>query len=174
MTGTAAGQYASFERVVSEAIDQYNTKHSTSFGFADVWNANSTRVELEVADDGGSLYTKYYPTYADTVSCQYFYNLATNADTTLTSGLRGSSYILTSTLNGVNPDGVGAVFAWEYGSGVTASGAAAVSAAQSAASSVSATSTGYPRLIMGCSDGMNTTNAMGKRYCFDVIGITLV
>lgn len=173
-TGTAAGQYATFEAVVTKALQQHATT-GEEYTFAQVWNSSTQTFSLTTTDGTtSSAYTKYYPTYADTVSRTYFYDLVTNSVTTLTSGLRSSSYLLLSTttpaLYGANPNGAGAVFAWWYGSDKATGTETAGAAAQRAAASVSSHT--YPRLIMGCEDGMGTTDAMGKRYPYDIVGVT--
>ncbi len=155
----ATTSYVSVEDVMSEAVDQYNDKYGKEYELSNLYTA-SKKMTLTVADDGGTTYTKYYPTYADIFSTKSFFGNALNTDLTLTSSL------LTST----NP--TGAVLAKSYGLATADSGAKASTAATAALAKESVTSA-YPRLITGCATDMTNTTAMGKRYVYDVTGITL-
>jgi hypothetical protein len=155
----ATTSYVSVEDVMNEAISQYNYDNKTKYTLANLYTA-SKKMTLTVADDGGTTYTKYYPTYADIFSTKSFFGGALNTNSTLTGSL------LTST----NP--TGAVLAKSYGLAATASGATASTAASAALAKESVTSE-YPRLITGCATDMTTSTAMGKRYVYDVTGITL-
>ena len=155
----ATTSYVSVENVMQTAVDQYNKKNRVSYKLSDLYDTSKT-MTLTVADDGGTTYTKYYPTYADIFSTKSFFGDALNTNATLTGSL------LTST----NP--TGAVLAKSYGLAATASGATASTAASAALAKESVTSA-YPRLITGCATDMTTSTAMGKRYVYDVTGITL-
>ena len=188
VTGTDAGQYASWDSILAKAVLQYNqaTYGSNTANYISVSavNAAATQQKLSLTATDGP-YTKYYPQGADLDGSAngrgYFYDLATNADTTLTSSLRSSTYALTSAVSGANPNGVGPVFAWVYYAGAAqtidngdgtftyeTAGDAAWDAANGAATSAS-----HPRLIMGCQDNWGTGDAMGKRYCSNITGIVL-
>lgn len=155
----ATTSYVSVEDVLNTAIAQYNKTSGESYTLSDLYTP-SDKMTLTVADDGGTTYTKYYPTYADIFSTKSFFGDALNSDLTLASSL------LTST----NP--TGAVLAKSYGLAATASGATASTAA-SAALAKESVSSAYPRLITGCATDMTNTTAMGKRYVYDVTGITI-
>ena len=189
VTGTAANQYASWDSILTQAIKQYNedtygTTNTSNYITKTQVNGWATNQQLSLTATDG-VYTKYYPNAADlkgdSTGSAYFYDLATNANTTLTSSLRSSTYALTSSLNGTNPNGVGPAFAWKYGqdaAGTITNADGSISyetagdAAQYAADSTF-TVASHPRLIMGCQDGWTTSTAMGKRYCTDITGITL-
>lgn len=155
----ATTSYVSVEDVLNEAISQYNYDNNKEYTLADFYTA-SKKMTLTVADDGGTTYTKYYPTYADIFSTKSFFGDALNSDLTLSSSL------LTST----NP--TGAVLAKSYGLAATDSGAKASTAATAALTKESVASE-HPRLITGCATDMTNTTAMGKRYVYDVTGITI-
>ena len=193
VTGTDANQYASWSSILDKAVLQYNqatyVDNTTNYITVSQVNAAATQQKLTLTAADGP-YTKYYPQGVDldgatSTGAGYFFNKATNADTTLTTSLFDASYVLTSSLNGVNPNGVGPVFAWKYATAVTPDsyydedegetviGTAGYAAQQAAPNVASATAQTAPRLIMGCATGMTDSNAMGKRYCFDVTGIVL-
>lgn len=156
----ATTDYVSVEDVMNAAIAKYNSSNEDAdYTLSQFYTANKT-MTLTVADNGGTTYTKYYPTYADIFSTKYFFGDALNTNLTLSSSL------LTST----NP--TGAVLAKSYGLAAADSGAAASTAAAAALAKESVTSA-YPRLITGCATDMTNTTAMGKRYVYDVTGITL-
>lgn len=193
VTGTAAAQYASWNNVLDAAILKYNVANH-GMNTADYItraqvNALATNQSLSLEALDGK-YKKYYPDAVDldgtsTTGAGYFFNKATNLDTTLDSTLLDSTYTLISgTLNGTNPNGVGAVFAWQYAAdkaqtiidedeGTTTYETAGTAAARAASNVASATAAANPRLIMGCPIGSTESFAMGKRYCTDITAITL-
>lgn len=158
-TGAAAGQYATFTKVLQNAIDQYNNgvEEEDEIAISNVWNS-SKKLSL-TATDGA--YTKYYPSYADINGRKSFFGTADNGTTSF-SGL---------TATHTNGD---AVFALSYGSAIVGTGSNCSAAAASAASSITTVTSGYPRLIMGCDADMTSSTAMGKRYCFDITGFEIV
>ncbi len=179
LTGTAVGQYASWDSILAEAVAVHNAKpaYASNQTTVEAVNAAATQQKLSLTASDGT-YTKYYPQGADLDGSAngrgYFYDLATNANTTLLSTLRSSSYTLTSTVNGTNPNGAGPVFAWQYAAGVTGANETAGDTADEIAEDVvDETPQAQPRLIMGCSDGMTNNDAMGKRYCTGVTAIAL-
>ncbi len=155
----ATTSYVSVEDVLKAAIAQYNMTSGESYTLSDLYTPSDT-MTLTVADNGGITYTKYYPTYADIFSTKSFFGDALNTDLALTSSL------LTST----NP--TGAVLAKSYGLATADAGATASTAASAALAKESVTSA-YPRLITGCATDMTTSAAMGKRYVYDITGITI-
>lgn len=153
----ATTKYATFQEVINSALSMYNADHFTSYSYSDLYWSTGT-MTLTVADEGGKTYTKYYPTQADMTTRLNFYGTATNSITSFAA--------LTPSYTNC-----GAVFARMYGSAATASGSTATAAASTAVSSQ--TESAYPRLITGCSSDMTSSTAMGKRYVYDVTGISL-
>lgn len=142
----ASNYYVSFDNMMQAALNVYNSEHSTAYTLSDLsW----TTMTLSTTDMNP--YTKYYPSYTDITSCRYIFE------------------------NGLEPNDAGVIsytyenacagFAFKWGTGASTS--AALSACN--ASSVQ----DNPRLVMGISNNMDTSTAMGKRYPSAITAIVL-
>lgn len=159
----ATNRYATIDSIIQNAVSQYNAVHSSNLTVSDVWysgksisvqalETDSVTGERYVAD-----YAKYTWSYDEMTAATHFFNV-TNATT-----------VLPLTPSHTN---VGAVLAYCYGSGkVGIDGADTDTVASNVLSSASTSE--YPRLILGCESGWDTTQAMGKRYCYDVVSLTI-
>jgi hypothetical protein len=167
-TGSAAGQYATVDSVLQNALTQYNTAALTSYTLSDIWYSGKTLALT--ATDGA--YTKCYPTYSQVSGTSYFYDLATYASSSFTSSLRSSSWTFTSggtTYTVSNPESTGAVLALSYGSASTTdTSTTCATLAGTAYGSIASTT--YPRMIFG---GVDSGSVAGNRFCSNITGITI-
>lgn len=159
----ATNRYVTINSIIDAAVAAYNNDWGAELDRSDVWYSGKTISVKAVETDRTSgnryvaTYAKYTWSYDELTSATSFFNVD-NSTTTL-SGTPSST-------NNV------AVLAYTYGSCVVEDSVTDTDAAKTTALNSQTTST-YPRLILGCESGWDTTQAMGKRYCYDVVGIII-